>query len=54
MRVVEVLFHPLAAAEYRAARDWYAARSVEVADRFRQAVDRAVDRLATDPQAQPK
>ena len=37
--------------EYRSAHDWYAARSVEVAERFRGAVDRAVERIATQRDA---
>ena len=47
MPETQVVFHRLAAKEYRSARDWYAARSVEVADRFRIAVDRATRRIAT-------
>ncbi len=47
MPQTEVVFHRLAAREYRLARDWYAARSADVAERFRAAVDRAVDRVST-------
>ena len=43
----QIVFHRLAAKEYRSARDWYAARSVDVAERFRIAVDRATGRIAT-------
>lgn len=43
-----VVFHRLAAREYRLARDWYAARSVEVAERFRIAVDQAAERIAVE------
>jgi len=46
MPETQVVFHRLAAKEYRSARDWYAARSVEVAERFRIAVDRATWRIA--------
>ena len=46
MPKAHVVFHRLAASEYRSARDWYAARSAEVAERFRRAVDRAVWRIA--------
>ncbi|MCE5266332.1 MAG: type II toxin-antitoxin system RelE/ParE family toxin [Planctomycetaceae bacterium] len=42
-----VVFHRLAAREYRFARDWYRQRSTEVAERFKEAVDRATDRIAT-------
>jgi toxin ParE1/3/4 len=53
MPASRVLFHRLAAREYRLARDWYRARSVEVAQRFATAVDRAADRIATDADALP-
>ncbi|MCX7425152.1 MAG: type II toxin-antitoxin system RelE/ParE family toxin [Planctomycetia bacterium] len=53
MPASRVLFHRLAAREYRLARDWYRARSVEVAHRFAVAVDRAADRLAGDADALP-
>lgn len=46
-----VIFHRLAAREFRAARDWYGARSRDVADRFRSAVDRAVGRIDANPDA---
>ena len=49
----QVLFHRLAAREYRAARDWYAARSPEVAQRFQLAVERAVNRIATNAERLP-
>jgi toxin ParE1/3/4 len=51
MPETQVVFHRLAGREYRSARDWYAARSAEVAGRFRDAVDRAVQRIAKDPEA---
>ena len=41
-----VVFHRLAAKEYRSARDWYAQRSAQAAQQFTVAVDRAVDRIA--------
>ncbi|MGW8256630.1 MAG: type II toxin-antitoxin system RelE/ParE family toxin [Thermoguttaceae bacterium] len=53
MPTSRVLFHRLAAQEYRLAREWYRARSVEVAQRFAMAVDRAVDRIAADADALP-
>jgi plasmid stabilization system protein ParE len=43
-----VVFHRLAAREYRLARDWYRERSIEVAERFCIAVDRAVSRIAKE------
>ncbi len=48
-----VLFHRLAAREYRGARAWYSARSASVAERFRIAVDRAVERVAAQAEALP-
>ena len=54
MPETQVVFHRLATREYRSARDWYAARSVEVAERFRTAVDRAVERIATERDALAK
>ena len=54
MPETQIVFHRLAAREYRSARDWYAARSVEVAERFRTAVDRAVERIATERDALAK
>jgi plasmid stabilization system protein ParE len=47
--MVDVEFHRLAAKEYRAAQNWYRARSDEAAARFRDAVDRAVDRITNTP-----
>ena len=54
MPETQIVFHRLAAREYRSARDWYAARSVEVTERFRTAVDRAVERIATERDALAK
>ena len=48
-----VVFHRLAAREYRLARDRYRERSETVAHRFQLAVDRAVARIAADPDALP-
>lgn len=45
-----VLFHRLAAKEYRAALRWYARRSATLAQRFRAAVDLVVQRIASNPQ----
>ena len=53
MPTSEVTFHRLAAREYRAARDWYRQRSVETAERFCFAVDRAASRIASDIDALP-
>jgi plasmid stabilization system protein ParE len=53
MAVRQVLFHRLAAGEYRSARDWYHERSATVAQRFQFAVDRAVNRLVVDAGALP-
>ena len=48
----EVLFHRLAASEYLKARRWYAREGGErLAERFRHAVDEAVDRIARNPEA---
>lgn len=54
MPAIEVVFHRLAAAEYRAARNWYAARSTQVAARFRSAVDHAVQRIASNVSGQAR
>ena len=48
-----VVFHRLAGGEYRNARDWYAARSAAVAERFRIAVDRTAERVAAEAEALP-
>jgi plasmid stabilization system protein ParE len=45
-----VTFHRLAAAEYRQALNWYARRNVTTAQRFRDAVDATVARIAAAPQ----
>jgi plasmid stabilization system protein ParE len=48
MPIARLLFHRLAAGEYRSARNWYRERSAEVAERFSIAVDHAVSRIAKD------
>jgi toxin ParE1/3/4 len=48
---MRVAFHRLATKEYREAKRWYAERSGDVAARFRDAVDRAIIRLASRPEA---
>jgi toxin ParE1/3/4 len=48
MPAAQLLFHHLAAQEYRSARDWYRERSEAVADRFCLAVDRAVSRIIAE------
>jgi plasmid stabilization system protein ParE len=50
----EVIFHRLAAREYRSAREWYAERSTGVAERFCLGVDRAVNRIVADADAMPR
>jgi hypothetical protein len=53
MASASIVFHRLAAREYRAARDWYRERSENVATNFRIAVDRAVARIVQDADALP-
>lgn len=48
-----VVFHRLAAREYRDSKAWYAARSVSVAERFRTAVDMAVERIELQAESLP-
>jgi plasmid stabilization system protein ParE len=45
----DVDFHPLAAKEYRAARAWYAERSISASQRFRDQVQRTIERIADNP-----
>jgi toxin ParE1/3/4 len=54
MGATQVIFHRLAAREYRSARDWYSHRSAEVADRFLLAVDKAVNRLVAGADVLPR
>jgi plasmid stabilization system protein ParE len=53
MPISRLLFHRLAAREYRSARDWYQERSADVAERFCIAVDQAVSRIAKGIEALP-
>ena len=49
-----VVFHRLAAREYRSARDWYADRAIEAAEKFRVAVDQAVSRISSESESLPR
>ncbi len=49
-----VVFHRLAAREYRSARDWYADRAAQAAENFRIAVDRAVSRISSESESLPQ
>jgi len=49
----DVVYHRLAAREYRSARRWYAEQSPSAADRFRNAVGASVERIAADYEALP-
>src|SRR4051794_9258881 len=53
MNSIPVEFHPLAIAEARAARRWYARRSPEAADRFIAELDRAIDPISSNPSICP-
>jgi plasmid stabilization system protein ParE len=53
MPAARVVFHRLAAREYRSARDWYRQRSEAVAQRFTMSVDRAANRIAADAGSLP-
>lgn len=46
-----VVFHRLAARDYREALRWYARRSAGAAQRFRVATDNAIQRIANAPPA---
>ena len=48
-----VVFSPAARAELLEARDWYAARDVELADRFTAEIETIVERIGTEPQQFP-
>jgi hypothetical protein len=51
VREPEIIFHRLARAEYLSARRWYAKRSGEgLADRFRDAVNKSVQRIIESPE----
>ena len=49
-----VVFHRLAAREYRSARRWYSDRSAEVGANFRVAVDHALARIASESDFLPR
>ena len=53
MPASRVLFHRLAAREYRSSRDWYRERSTDAAQQFTIAVNRAADRIAADAESLP-
>ena len=53
MPIRAVSFNRLAVIDYREARDWYGARSEEVAVRFVDAVDAAVRRITNAPDSLP-
>ena len=50
----QVDVHPEAVAEARAATRWYRERSASAADAFLAEVDRAVQRIAEDPETWPR
>ncbi len=50
---VRVRFHRLASQEYVRALRWYARRSPRAAQRFQDAIDEAVRRIAAAPQSWP-
>ncbi|HEX5472458.1 MAG TPA: type II toxin-antitoxin system RelE/ParE family toxin [Lacipirellulaceae bacterium] len=49
-----VIFHPLAAREYRIARKWYAARSADANVALRIEVETAIARIVENPESLPK
>lgn len=53
MTVPSVVFSPAARADLIEARDWYAARNAQLADRFVSEVDNVVARIAAAPQQFP-
>ncbi len=54
MPASSVVFHRLAAREYRSAHKWYADRAAEAAENFRIAVDQAVERISSRSESLPK
>jgi plasmid stabilization system protein ParE len=54
MPMVKVVFHRLALKEYDEARRWYANRSTRAAQRFKEAVDEAMVRIAEAPESLPR
>src|SRR4051794_18100906 len=53
MAATGVVFHRLAAQEYRRARNWYSRRSRPTAPRFVRAVNRAVEGILAHPERWP-
>jgi plasmid stabilization system protein ParE len=51
---ITVEFHRWAAKEMHAARQWYAQRSTVIADRFKAAVDVAVQKIQENPDGWPR
>ncbi|MCP4250096.1 MAG: type II toxin-antitoxin system RelE/ParE family toxin [bacterium] len=54
MASLRVEFHPAAVEEAQAARQWYAERSVSVAEAFMVELDLAIERLADAPERYPR
>lgn len=54
MASAAVRFHPAAAQEGESTYDWYAARSPEAADGFREELQRAIDAVAASPRTWPR
>ena len=50
---VSVVFHPDAVEEAHAARQWYSARSLSVADSFLTELERGVESIALGPERWP-
>ena len=48
-----IKFHELAREEVREATEWYRERSLQVATRFVAQGERAVERIAADPESYP-
>lgn len=46
-----ILLHELARKELRDAVQWYCERSVDAADRFVTQIERAIDRIESDPES---
>ena len=51
--MMQVTFHRLAAVEYQQAHAWYSRQGVDVAARFVEAVNLAIERVRADPTSQP-
>lgn len=49
-----VEFHPEALREARAARDWYGSHDPRAGQEFGEEIDRAIERIATDPGTWPR